>query len=323
MRPTRVIEHALTCRTLCAFAMLLVPLSSQCIGGVLLISHPRGISRQAIVNLGFYVNSLSQDGCYTWKVFLCLNISQFISDFLLCSPPTLAQNLHSTPPDLLGSAAPQIFTRSFEKRRESIVNGEVASSSTEKFHHNTDPTMPLNPPNESSKSSASLFTIKSRSPSDKPAFPQPETSEPIPYTQGDHQSSSSRKSKRGTSRHRQFLAELLQFYPHLSSAAGEANGISDDPSPTDSHAHRPSHSRSHSQPSRHSSHSISGILIMTTERLHTETARANAAEKQVAEVMSLFRNTHDQKSKSDRDLARAREELGWYKIQLDVAQKGW
>jgi hypothetical protein len=61
---------------------------------------------------------------------------------------------------------------------------------------------------------------------------------------------------------------------------------------------------------------------MTTERLHTEAARANAAEKQVAEVMSLFRNTHEQKLKLERDLAHVREELGWYKIQLDVAQKG-
>jgi len=174
------------------------------------------------------------------------------------------------------------------------------------------PAMPLYPPNES---------IASRE-SDKPG---PETFQPVSYTQGDHPSSPSRKSKRGTSRHRQFLEELLQFYPHLGSAAerdGEVNGVSHDPSPTDSHAHRPSHSRSRSQPSSHSSHSISGILIMTTERLHTATARANAAEKQVAEVMSLFKNTHEQKLKFERDLAHAREELGWYKIQLDVAQQG-
>jgi len=177
---------------------------------------------------------------------------------------------------------------------------EIASdpdfNSTAKMHS----TMPLYPPNESR-----------------------ESDKPVPETLGDHPSSSSRRSKRGTSRHRQFLEELLQFYPHLSSAAerdGEINGV--DPSPTDSHAHHPSHSRSRSQPSSHSSHSISGILIMTTERLHTATARASAAEKQVAEVMSLFKNTHEQKLNLERDLAHAREELGWYKIQLDVAQKG-
>lgn len=162
-----------------------------------------------------------------------------------------------------------------------------------------------------------------------PDIPATHPSEQVTYTQGEHHSSSTRKSKHGTTRSRQFLAELLQFYPHLGPAPeqdGQFNSFphnDDDPSPTDSHAHRPSHSRSRSQPSRHSSHSMSGILIMTTERLHSETARANAAEKQVVEAMSLFKNTHEQKLKLERDLARVREELGWYKIQLDVAQKGW
>ena len=38
--------------------------------------------------------------------------------------------------------------------------------------------------------------------------------------------------------------------------------------------------------------------------------------------MSLFKNTHEQKVKLERELMRVREELGVYKIQLDVAQKG-
>ena len=61
---------------------------------------------------------------------------------------------------------------------------------------------------------------------------------------------------------------------------------------------------------------------MTTEKLHIETARANAAEKQITDVMSLFKNTHDQKVTLEGELSRIKGELGWYKIQLDVAQKG-
>ena len=61
---------------------------------------------------------------------------------------------------------------------------------------------------------------------------------------------------------------------------------------------------------------------MTTEKLHIETARANAAEKQISDVMSLFKNTHDQKMKLEGELSRIRGDLGWYKVQLDVAQKG-
>jgi predicted nucleic acid-binding Zn-ribbon protein len=61
---------------------------------------------------------------------------------------------------------------------------------------------------------------------------------------------------------------------------------------------------------------------MTTERLHSETARANAAERQVADVMSHFKDVHGQKVKLERELMRVREELGLYKVQLDVAQKG-
>ena len=61
---------------------------------------------------------------------------------------------------------------------------------------------------------------------------------------------------------------------------------------------------------------------MTTERLHSETARANSAEKQIGDVMSLFRSTHDQKIVLERELLRVKEELSMYKVQLEVAQKG-
>ncbi|KAF9522961.1 hypothetical protein CPB83DRAFT_70442 [Crepidotus variabilis] len=151
----------------------------------------------------------------------------------------------------------------------------------------------------------------------------------------------SRNSKPGPSVPRRILNDILNFCPHLSERSERGTGshetasysTREDPSPTDSHQHprarRPSDSHTHSQSHTHSrthrshtsSESISTILIMTTERLHSETARANAAEKQATEVMSLFKNTHEAKVRLEKDLTRVKEELGMYKIQLDVAQK--
>ncbi|KAF8870425.1 hypothetical protein CPB84DRAFT_1754459 [Gymnopilus junonius] len=63
------------------------------------------------------------------------------------------------------------------------------------------------------------------------------------------------------------------------------------------------------------------MLAITTERLSHETIRANEAERQAAEVLALFKKTHEKKTRMERDLRRAQTELGLYKIQLDVAQK--
>ena len=70
-------------------------------------------------------------------------------------------------------------------------------------------------------------------------------------------------------------------------------------------------------------------MMMSRERLARETARANEAERravdaerQAAEVMSLFKSTHEAKLVLERDLHKAREELGLYKVQLETAQKG-
>jgi len=133
---------------------------------------------------------------------------------------------------------------------------------------------------------------------------------------------SSRRTKHRSDRHRLLLAELSLLYPDLQIDDDSASSLSKgttSTSPTDSHANR----RSESHPrSRRSHDSISSILLMTTERLHSESARANAAERHIADVMSLFKNAHDQKLKLERELVRVREELGLYKIQLEVAQKG-
>jgi hypothetical protein len=140
---------------------------------------------------------------------------------------------------------------------------------------------------------------------------------------------SSPDSRKRKHKHRLLLAELVQLYPDLqiqlpedSNSSHSKRTTTPSESPTDSHAHRRSESQPRSHHSRRSHDSISSILLMTTEKLHSETARANAAERHIADVMSLFKNAHDQKQKLERELVRVREELGLHKIQLDVAQKG-
>lgn len=139
------------------------------------------------------------------------------------------------------------------------------------------------------------------------------------------------KAKHKSDKHRLFLAELLHLYPDLQTRtsapsddqeSNSSHSKGTNPSPTDSHAHRRSDSHPPSHPSRRSYDSISSILRMTTEKLYSETARANSAERQIADFMSLFKNTHEQKTKLERELLRVREELGLYKVQLEVAQKG-
>jgi 5-methylcytosine-specific restriction endonuclease McrBC regulatory subunit McrC len=63
-------------------------------------------------------------------------------------------------------------------------------------------------------------------------------------------------------------------------------------------------------------------MAVTAERLARETARANEAERHATEVLSMFKTTHEAKAKLEREVQRAKDELGLYKVQLDVAQKG-
>jgi hypothetical protein len=63
-------------------------------------------------------------------------------------------------------------------------------------------------------------------------------------------------------------------------------------------------------------------MAVTAERLARETARANEAERHATEVLSMFKTTHEAKVKLEREVQRAKDELGLYKVQLDVAQKG-
>ena len=139
--------------------------------------------------------------------------------------------------------------------------------------------------------------------------------------------STPKKSKHSSSKGftRRLLEELnnLQHeypshqFPHL---RHEEDSLPRASSPTNPHPTRHRH-RSHSR-ARSSSDSMSALLVITTERLAQETARANEAERQAAEVLAVFKTTHEAKARLDREITRVKEELGLYKVQLDVAQKG-
>ena len=90
-------------------------------------------------------------------------------------------------------------------------------------------------------------------------------------------------------------------------------------SPTDSHPHSRPHSRHRSSPS---SETISALLLIATERLAQETSRANEAERQSTEILARFKLAHHAEQRLEIDLQRAKDELGLYKIQLNIAQAG-
>ena len=87
-----------------------------------------------------------------------------------------------------------------------------------------------------------------------------------------------------------------------------------DSSPTDSH---PRHTRSNP-----SGDSISTLLLLTNDRLTQETSRADAAERHARQLLIHLRTAHDAKARLGQDLTKVKTELGLYKAQLDVAQKG-
>ena len=64
------------------------------------------------------------------------------------------------------------------------------------------------------------------------------------------------------------------------------------------------------------------MLLIATERLAQETSRANEAERQSSEILAHFKIAHHAKQKLEIDLQRAKDELGLYKTQLNIAQAG-
>ncbi|KAJ7026253.1 hypothetical protein C8F04DRAFT_119159, partial [Mycena alexandri] len=69
-----------------------------------------------------------------------------------------------------------------------------------------------------------------------------------------------------------------------------------------------------------SASSISNLLLVATERLGQETNRANALDARCAEVLAHLRTIVEDRDQLRRSLAKVQEELGLYKLQLDVAQ---
>lgn len=132
----------------------------------------------------------------------------------------------------------------------------------------------------------------------KPSPPEPKLhSTPPPF-----------KTRRNTLPHNHFPG-LDALRDHLNRRQDPA-----DSSPTDSH---PRHTRSNP-----SGDSISTLLLLTNDRLTQETSRADAAERHARQLLVHLRTAHDAKARLSQDLIKVKTELGLYKAQLDIAQKG-
>ncbi|KAG2041370.1 hypothetical protein BDR03DRAFT_914068 [Suillus americanus] len=66
---------------------------------------------------------------------------------------------------------------------------------------------------------------------------------------------------------------------------------------------------------------INALLIVTSERLETESNRANSSERRALEYFNRLRQATENRERAEQDLARLREELKLYKLQLENAQK--
>ncbi|KAH9848096.1 hypothetical protein C2E23DRAFT_740120 [Lenzites betulinus] len=67
--------------------------------------------------------------------------------------------------------------------------------------------------------------------------------------------------------------------------------------------------------------SLRTIIAVTTERLESETRRADDAERRLLEVLRKLRAAHEATMLAQADAARAKEELTLYKYRLDDAQR--
>ncbi|THH32827.1 hypothetical protein EUX98_g1318 [Antrodiella citrinella] len=63
------------------------------------------------------------------------------------------------------------------------------------------------------------------------------------------------------------------------------------------------------------------LLVLTTERLDSETRRADQAEQRVIDTLHRLRAAHEATTASRAETARANETLQLYKLQLDYAQR--
>ena len=72
---------------------------------------------------------------------------------------------------------------------------------------------------------------------------------------------------------------------------------------------------------QHGSRGLRTALTITTERLESETRRADDAERRVAEVLRKLRLQHEATMLAQAEVSRAKEELTLYKFRLDEAQR--
>ncbi|KAJ8593272.1 hypothetical protein M405DRAFT_685735, partial [Rhizopogon salebrosus TDB-379] len=66
---------------------------------------------------------------------------------------------------------------------------------------------------------------------------------------------------------------------------------------------------------------INALLVVTSERLETESNRANAPERRALEYFNLLRQATEGRDRAEQEAARLHEELKLYKLQFDNAQK--
>lgn len=66
---------------------------------------------------------------------------------------------------------------------------------------------------------------------------------------------------------------------------------------------------------------LNAALLVTSERLETESSRANAAERRALDYFHRLRIATENRERAEQDSARLREELKLYKLQLENAQK--
>lgn len=66
---------------------------------------------------------------------------------------------------------------------------------------------------------------------------------------------------------------------------------------------------------------INALLVVTSERLETESNRANSSERRALEYFNRLRQATENRERAEQDSARLREELKLYKLQLENAQK--
>jgi hypothetical protein len=138
--------------------------------------------------------------------------------------------------------------------------------------------------------------------------PSPPSS-PSPSTPPDHRPNPTHRSSTRRRRYRDDIDNDIDVDPNNPFAPTSHHFISHD------------QSKHHSKQSSSSSKSIRSLLHLTTEQLTSETARANTAEHELAEVIPRIRAIVEKHNRTLTDLARISEELRLYKNEYEASQR--